>query len=502
MGEQGGAPQSPLPLPEFDDDTIGHWASHLPDVAGVMEVIERAEDLPGIPWPDHVELEEHQLQEVADNDGNAVGMEEDQLAANDVRNAVCKEDDQLQGVADNDSNAVGVEEDQLAANEVGLVLSEWTDDWANELDNYQMDEEGGESVDFDVAALSNISPYYVDNSGNCYKFGEENQPQEGVAANGGKVVDEEEDELAANDVGNAVREEENQLAANDVGNAVREEENQLPRAEGIQSEVRESLRTSCKLIVVRHNDELVIEANKFWNVGFIKGRIEFSLLISERKQALFSNGEYLNDNLRTLESIEGFESNPRIQLLELEVPLKAATATASASAAQPAQPAQPTPAAILKKAGTTLERIEGIESDPRIQLLELEVPLQAATATASASAAQPTPAAILKKARTKASRRKPPINEIKDAPPLPPSTSALPRTSAATVAGWGSTSPFSVMRRSAVSKRAAPATPPTSASDEETKDDPDYVESDSSPSIQGSSHPTDYKGRLRPRPQR
>ncbi|CAB4285475.1 unnamed protein product [Prunus armeniaca] len=181
MGEQGGAPQSPLPLPEFDDDTIGHWASHLPDVAGVMEVIERAEDLPGIPWPDHVELEEHQLQEVADNDGNAVGMEEDQLAANDVRNAVCKEDDQLQGVADNDSNAVGVEEDQLAANEVGLVLSEWTDDWANELDNYQMDEEGGESVDFDVAALSNISPYYVDNSGNCYKFGEENQPQEGFA---------------------------------------------------------------------------------------------------------------------------------------------------------------------------------------------------------------------------------------------------------------------------------------------------------------------------------
>ncbi|CAB4285717.1 unnamed protein product [Prunus armeniaca] len=346
-----------------------------------------------------------------------------------------------------------------------------------------MDEEGGESVDFDAAALSNISPYCVDNSGNCYKFGQENQPQEGVAANGGNVVDEEEDELAAND----------------VGNAVRKEENQRPRAEakeGIQSEGGESLRTSRKLIVVRHNDELVIRANKSVNVGFIKRHIEFSLLISERKQALFSNGEYLNDNLRTLESIEGIESNPRIQLLELEVPLKAATATASAS------PAQPAPAAILKKAGTTLERIEGIESDPRIQLLELEVPLKAATATASASAAQPTPAAILKKARTKASRRKPPINEIKDAPPLPPSTSALPRTSAATVAGWGSTSPFSVMRRSAVSKRAAPATPPTSASDEETKDDPDYVASDSSPSIQGSSHPTDYKGRLRPRPQR
>ncbi|KAL6278891.1 hypothetical protein ACE6H2_022492 [Prunus campanulata] len=409
MDEQGGAPQSPLPLPEFDDATIGHWASHLPDVAGVVEVIERAEDLPRIPWPDYVELEEHQLQGVADNDGNAVGVEEDQLAA---------------------------------ANEVGLVLpSEGTDDWASELlDNYQMDEQGGESVDFDAAALSNISPYYVDNSGNCYKFGLENQPQEGVAANGGNVVDEEEDELAANNVGNAVCEEENQLAANDVGNAVLEEENQLPRAEakeGIQREVGDRLRTYCKFIVVRHNDELVIEANKFWNVGFIKRRIEFLLQISEGKQALFSNGEYLNDNLRTLESIEGIESNPRIQLLELEVPLKVPTATA-----------------------------------------------------------------IPKKARTKASRRKPPINESKDAPPLPPSTSALPRTSAAAVAGWGSSSSFSVMRRSAVSKRAAPATPSTSASDEETKDDPDYVASDSSPSIKGSSHPTHYKGQLRPRPQR
>ncbi|CAB4285479.1 unnamed protein product [Prunus armeniaca] len=41
MDEQGGAPQSPLPLPEFDDATIGNWASHLPDVAGVVEVIER-----------------------------------------------------------------------------------------------------------------------------------------------------------------------------------------------------------------------------------------------------------------------------------------------------------------------------------------------------------------------------------------------------------------------------------------------------------------------------
>ncbi|CAL8166839.1 unnamed protein product [Prunus armeniaca] len=388
------------------------------------------EDLPGIPWPDHVELEEHQLQ----------------------------------GVADNDGNAVGVEEDQLAANEVGLVLSEWTDDWASELDNYQMDEEGGESVDFDAAALSNISPYCVDNSGNCYKFGQENQPQEGVAANGGNVVDEEEDELAAND----------------VDNAVREEENQLPRAEakeGLQEE-EAKLRAYYKLIVVRHHDELVIEANKFWNVEFIKQHIERFLLISERKQALFSNGEYLDDNLRTLESIEGIESNPRIQLLELEVPLKASTATASASAAQP------TPAATATASASAAQ------------------PTPAATATASASAAQPTPAAILKKARTKASRRKPPINEIKDAPPLPPSTSALPRTSAAAVAWWGSGIPFSLMRRSAVSKRAAPATPPTSASDEETKDDPDYVESESSPSIQGSSHPTDYKGRLRPRPQR
>lgn len=78
-------------------------------------------------------------------------------------------------------------------------------------------------------------------------------------------------------------------------------------------------RNCYKFVVVRqgHKDE-VIEVSKFGIVASIKEKIECLLGIRVSQQVLFFNREYLHEDWRIIQSIEGIASNSCIQLFVLE----------------------------------------------------------------------------------------------------------------------------------------------------------------------------------------
>ncbi|KAL6269751.1 hypothetical protein ACE6H2_026662 [Prunus campanulata] len=78
----------------------------------------------------------------------------------------------------------------------------------------------------------------------------------------------------------------------------------------------EIIRNCYKLVVVRQDE--VIEVSKFGIVASIKDKIECLLGITVSQQVLFFNGEYLHEDWRLIQSIEGIASNSRIQLFVLQ----------------------------------------------------------------------------------------------------------------------------------------------------------------------------------------
>ncbi|CAB4320060.1 unnamed protein product [Prunus armeniaca] len=114
--------------------------------------------------------------------------------------------------------------------------------------------------------------------------------------------------------------DDNEVGDQDHGQGVAANGGEEVQFERVASMWTEEIIGNCyKFVVVRqgHKDE-VIEVSKFGIVASIKDKIECLLGIRVSQQVLFFNGEYLHEDWRIIQSIEGIASNSRIQLFVLE----------------------------------------------------------------------------------------------------------------------------------------------------------------------------------------